>query len=108
MRLIDADILRDEWLGAIGEYTANEILNSIDDIPTVPQEMSAREFAKQMLRSERWCIGKYCRECKYSELCRKVGENRTKEFTIPTAADAYVKLIKQWAAEHPEEANDER
>lgn len=33
-RYIDVDKLREEWLGCLGEYTANEILNSIDDQPT--------------------------------------------------------------------------
>ena len=70
--------------------------------PAVPHEMTAREFAELMLRNERWCIKTSCPVCKHRELCEKVAKNRTDKFTIPTAANAYVELIEQWAKEHPE------
>lgn len=98
MRLIDADALRAEWLEAVGEYTANEILGSIDDIPTVPHEMSAREY---LHTTRRMCI--YYEAC---ILCPAFGIACGKLDVEDSAIEQAVAIVEKWAQEHPEEVND--
>lgn len=101
MRLIDADELRAEWLGAVGEYTAHEILGSIDDMPIIPQEMSVVEFFAEYRRMCEY-IGR-CATCPIMEIavvprmpCRYLA------YEYPDKAAA---IVEKWAREHPERSD---
>ncbi len=102
MRLIDADALRAEWLRAVGEYTANEILGSIDDMPTIPQEMSAREYVRER---DRMCAhhNAFCDDCPVLPE-RMEGEKVLHNCPIWTMRDheKAVAIVEKWAQEHPE------
>lgn len=111
MRLIDADTLRAEWLEAVGEYTANEILGSIDDIPTASHEMTAVEYFKEKARMKAilleeckkrvQCREPNCRICQWSYRDRVPDSNFERE--NPQQA---VSIVEQWAREHPERSEE--
>lgn len=72
MRLIDADIMRTDWLeNGQNEYVydTNAVLNSIDEQPTVDAEPVRHG---KWINKKRWSMGKWhkwleCSECNYQD-----------------------------------------
>jgi len=94
MRLIDADALREEWADCLGEYTGSEIMNSIDDAPTVEQPMTAREYGETLMKICASHKGR-CYKC-------ELGEN--KPCAIPD--ERTIPIVEKWAKEHPERSEE--
>lgn len=97
MRLINADALRAEWVDTVGEYTGREVVNSIDDMPTVTLEMSAVEYERARGRFVRWCDLRKCEWCEWKLNCRDLSELSS------LSPEERVEFFMKWAKENPEE-----
>ncbi len=103
-------IYRSDVLAMAAEYECEDYndmavsVDDINDIPAVPQPMSAVEYARgraQMCRSHS------CSKCPFSESERKFGVVSCVKFEAEFPKEA-VTIVQKWAQEHHEEINDDR
>ena len=74
--------------------TVTGVLALIDDAPTVPQEMTAREYGETLMKICASHKGK-CHKCELEDDWQCATPN---ERTIP--------IVEQWAKEHPERSEE--
>ena len=86
-----------------GEATLGELLEALDEISPVESQMSAVEFVRE---HHRMCqSGIKCAECR---ICHDDEAPRSCIVLMGLNPDDTVAVVKEWAQEHQEEANDER
>lgn len=102
-------IRRGDVLAMAAEYECEDYndmavsVDDINDIPAVPQPMSAVEYARTFAQM---CASHTCGKCPFHE-SEKFSSASCFKFEREYPEEA-VTIVQKWAQEHHEEANDDR
>jgi hypothetical protein len=75
-----------------------DVIDVIGDIPAVPQEMSAKEYFKQIRRLQNWADQLQRQYHKASETLYNACDGNI---------DSAIEEVEKWAREHPERSEDD-